>query len=371
MAAPWDNPLMIARSSDGVNFSNPVVFQDSSGVPSAIIWRGDTLACVFQWCHPPVGGPTWDRVAVKFSFDRGASWTYPQPIIVNSLPSSYQRPFDPTLARFSDDSVRVYFSSSDGMPPPGGDSIINTYSAASADGVNYYFEPGARVDYPTQRVIDPAVIYFNGAWHYASPKGAPQDGAFHYVSPDGVNFLQAPDIGSDPVHNWTGNFVVEDSAELRFYGSGPTTWYNYSADGGVWNGYVNTSIHGGDPTVVKLDSNDYLMVYTGQPYAGVADHLQPLRSSPFSVDLDLSDGEVHFGYHLSAAMSVRLDISDAQGRVVRRLVHGMQDPGAHSVIWPGTSGSGTWLPDGLYFFRFAAGGASKSGKIPLLRGKRP
>ena len=371
MAAPWDNPLMIARSSDGVNFMNPAVFQDSGGVPSAICWGGDTLICVFQWCHPPVGGPTWDKVAVKLSYDRGANWTYPQPIVVNSLPPTFQRPFDPTIARFSDDSVRIYFSSSDGMPPPGGDSIINTYSAATCDGINYYFESGPRVDYPTQRVIDPAVIYFHNAWHYTSPKGAPQDGAFHYVSPDGVNFSQVPDIVSDPAHNWTGNFVVEDTGELRFYGCGPTTWYNYSANGGVWNGYVNTNLQGGDPSVVKLDSNDYLMIYTGQPYAGIVNRHGPLGTSSISVSPNPAPGVVRFDYHLPAAIQVQLLIYDAQGRIVRHLIDGTQPAGTHSVTWFGTTDRGTKLPGGLYFYRLQAGSASQTGKIPLLRGKLP
>ena len=261
---------MIARSTDGVHFTGATVFQDSGGVPSAIQWRGDTLVCVFQWCRAPVGGPNWDKVAVRLSFDRGATWTEPRLAVFNGLPPQYQRPFDPTVAVFAGDSIRIYFSSSNGMPPPGGDSVINTYSARSVDGVNYQFEPGPRVDHPTRRVIDPAVAFFNGVWHYVSPVGAPQEGAYHYVSPDGLSFTRVADIGSDPTHNWTGNFVVNDSADLRFYGSGPRIWFNSSPDGSVWTGYTNTTAQGGDPTVVKLGAGEYVAVYVGQPYAGVA-----------------------------------------------------------------------------------------------------
>jgi hypothetical protein len=128
---PWTAPLMIASSDDGIEFSAPVVFQDSSGVPSAVRWKGDTLVCVFQWARQPVGSPTWDRVAVKFSYDDGSSWTSPQPLILHALPPSYQRPFDPALAVIPGDSLRLYFSSSEEMPPPGADSVINTYSASA------------------------------------------------------------------------------------------------------------------------------------------------------------------------------------------------------------------------------------------------
>ncbi len=264
---PWQNPLRIAYSADGVQFGPPAIFQDSSGVPSAILWKGDTLVCVFQWFRVPSGSPTWDRVAVKFSYDRGLTWTTPVPIVIDGLPANYQRPFDPTLARLPDGRLRIYFSSSAGMPPMGLDASVNTYSAAGSDGIHYQFEPGARVDHPTTRVIDPAVIYFNNGWHYAAPIGAPQDGAYHYVSPDGLNFSPVPNINADQTHNWTGNYVLADAQTLRFYGSGPgNIWFNTSPNGGVWTGYTPTNLKGGDPSAVRLPDG-YLIVYVGQPYA--------------------------------------------------------------------------------------------------------
>ncbi len=156
---PWNNPLYIAWSSDGITFNTPTVFQDSSGVPSVIKWKGDTLVAVFQWFRQPNPSPTWDRVAVKFSYDNGLSWTQPTPIVINGLPANYQRPFDPTLTVFNSDSLRLYFSSSNGTPMGGLDSTVNTYSAKSSDGINFYFESGERVDQPSNRVIDPAIIF--------------------------------------------------------------------------------------------------------------------------------------------------------------------------------------------------------------------
>jgi hypothetical protein len=286
-----------------------------------------------------VGGPTWDRVAVKFSFDLGSTWTEPQVIVVNGLPPTFQRPIDPTLVVADGDSLRVYYSSSDGMPPPGGDSIINTYSAVSADGVNYTFEPGPRVDHPTSRVIDPAVIWFRGGWHYASPIGAPQDGAYHYVSPDGLNFSRVPDIPSDASHNWTGNFVVDDTNDLRFYGCGPVIWFNSSPDGGNWTGYTPTNLHGGDPSVVKLSASDYLMVCVGQPYAGVAEADADLPRVPRTATL--VRGVLHLPEAVGgerSAVAVPLDIA---GRVVLALHSGLNDV--------------RHLAPGVYFVREASG----------------
>jgi hypothetical protein len=153
------------------------------------------------------------------------------------------------------------------MPPPGQDSLINTYSAKSGDGIHYTFEPGPRVDHPSRRLIDPSVIWFNSSWHYESPKGVPQEGAFHYLSPDGIHFTQVPYIPSDPMHNWTGNYMVNAPGELRFYGTGVfNIWFKSSPNGGTWSPYVNTNITGGDPTVVRISQDSYLMIYTGPQY---------------------------------------------------------------------------------------------------------
>lgn len=265
---PWERPLKMAWSVDGITFNTPQIFQDSAGVPSVIQWKGDTLACVFQWFRSPVGSASWDRVAVKFSYDNGGHWTTPTPIVINGLPATYQRPFDPTLLALNPDSLRIYFSSSDGMPVAGLDSSINTYSAVSTDGIHYTFEPNSRVDELSNRVIDPAVIRFNHACHYAAPIGSPQQGAYHYISPDGLTFTKVADIPSDALHNWTGNYMLNDSNEIRFYGSGPSLiWFNTSPNGGVWNGYTATNIQGGDPGVVRLANGNYLVVYVGHPYA--------------------------------------------------------------------------------------------------------
>jgi hypothetical protein len=261
---PWQNALVMVRSTDGINFHSPSIFQDSSGVPCIIHWKGDTLVAVFQWFRQPNPSPSWDRVAVKFSYNNGSTWTQPLPIVVNGLPSNYQRPFDPTIVITPEKTIRIFFSSSIGTPPIGLDASVNTYSAISSNGIDYDFEPNARFDHPTGKVIDPAATIFNGVWQYTAPIGAPQDGAYHCTSTDGINFIQGADLPSDNAHNWTGNMLV-DGGLLLFYGSGPIIWRNSSTDGNSWSGYTNTNIMGGDPGIVKLADGTYLMVYVGPP----------------------------------------------------------------------------------------------------------
>jgi hypothetical protein len=276
---PWEKPLLIRTSTDGQTFSQPLMFQDSSGVPCVIRWKGDTLICAFQWFRQPMGTPTWDRVAVKYSYDAGLSWTDPTPIIVNGLPGNYQRPFDPTLVLTpGGDSLRIFFSSSDGLPMQGLDSTVNTYSAIGTDGVHYSFEPGPRYDQLHKPVIDPAVAIFNGIWHYTAPAGAPQDGAYHCTASDGLTFTYANQIASDASHNWTGNLMLESPTELRFYGSGATIWYRQSSNGTAWApNYINTNVNGGDPSALKIGPGNYLMVYVG-PSNFVATDPSPAES---------------------------------------------------------------------------------------------
>ncbi|MBM4179430.1 MAG: hypothetical protein FJ211_08880 [Ignavibacteria bacterium] len=262
---PWNSPLRIAWSNDGRTFGASEIYQDSAGVPSVARWRGDTFVCAFQWFREPRGTSSWDRVAVKFSYNDGMTWTEPTPIVVRGIPAQYQRPFDPTLVE-AGGRLRMYFSSSDGMPMGGLSDIVNTYSAISDDGVTYEFEPGARFDMPNRPVIDPAVIFFRNKWHFSAPIGAPQEGAYHSVSSNGLLFEPRPPYPSDNTHNWTGNFVVVHDTALRFYGSGPSLWYKESADAESWGPFVPTNVMGGDPSVVRTRDGRYVMIYVGPRY---------------------------------------------------------------------------------------------------------
>jgi len=345
---PWESPLKIAWSTDGTVFSNESIFQDSSGVPSAIRWRGDTLVCAFQWFRAPLGSLTWDKVAVKFSYDNGATWTVPEPIVVNGLPPGYQRPFDPTLARLNGDSVRIYFSSSLGMPPMGLDSTVNTYSALSTDGINYSFEPGARFDHPTNKAIDPAVLFFNGMWHYSCPAGPPQAGAYHATSFNGLQFLQQPDFPSDPLHNWTGNMLYESNSVMKFYGCGQNIWHNSTTDGFTWAGYINTNLLGGDPTAVKISPNNYLIIFVGPPNPTGTSELTPWLL-PGIYPQPVTD---YFTIQNPGSDTFDYTIYDISGRII--------STGAGKKESKISAGG---LKNGMYFIELK----NKTGRIHLLR----
>ena len=262
---PWNMPLHIAYSLDGVNFTNDQIFQDSSGVPSITIDTNGVLVCAFQWFPEPMFGPHWDSVAVKFSYDNGITWTNPSPCVFSGMPPNFIRPFDPAIVCTDNGQFRMYFSCGPNIVI---DSTTNTYSAVSSDGINYTFEPNARFDVDSSTVIDPCVVKFNGLWHYSAPIGAPQDGAYHCTSMNGINFAQLSNITSDNNHVWGGNMLNNDT-DLRFYGSTTVLniCYNSTTDGNNWLGYVNTNLTWGDPAVFKVGSGNYIIVYVGLPYS--------------------------------------------------------------------------------------------------------
>lgn len=363
-AQPWRGPLKICRSTDGITFTSVQTFQDSSGVPCIIKLNDGRLICAFQWGRQPVGSLTWDRVAVKFSNDSGATWTDPVPVVVNNLPSNYQRPFDPTLVITDDGRIRMFFSSGQSTMI---DSSINTYSATSDDGINYTLDPGVRFSMPEGPVIDPAVIRFRNLWHLENPAGAPAEGAYHNISGDGLNYSRVSNINSDASHNWTGNYVVNDTNELRFYGtgaSGTTIWYSSSPNGGEWSSYVHTNIHGGDPGVVKVSDNNYIMIYTGPLYV-VSVNENNFSTHGFSLNQNYPNPfnpATVISFNLPSAKQTTLRIFDINGKDIALLLDEVMEPGSHSISF-----NGEGLPSGIYFYELKAGEFRKRMKMVLLK----
>ena len=76
--------------------------------------------------------------------------------------------------------------------------------------------------------------------------------------------------------------------------------------------------------------------------------------------------EIHF--RLPRAGKVALDIHDARGHLVRRLiVDETYDEGPGVVAWDGTDDQGRALSTGLYLARIRSGGFSAISKLTLLR----
>jgi hypothetical protein len=167
------------------------------------------------------------------------------------------------------------------------------------------------------------------------------------------------------MHNWTGNYVVQSNSELRFYGSGPQLWYNSSPNGFSWNGYVNTNVLGGDPSVVKLSTTNYVIIYVGQPYAtgNVKQADESLEGftlyqnypNPFNSGTNIK-------YQIPSTNHVVLRVFDVLGREVATLVDNPLQSGSHEVIFDASS-----LSNGVYYYRLTVGNFSDTKKLLLIR----
>lgn len=74
---------------------------------------------------------------------------------------------------------------------------------------------------------------------------------------------------------------------------------------------------------------------------------------------------IHF--EIDERSPVTLSIFDVQGRLVRRLVDEMRDPGLYGVQWNGTNEKGESVSSGIYFYRLVAGREVETRKMVLLK----
>jgi len=72
-------------------------------------------------------------------------------------------------------------------------------------------------------------------------------------------------------------------------------------------------------------------------------------------------------YSVPMTTSVKLNIYDKTGRLVKTLVNGKQVAGFKEVIWDCKDDKGYKVPAGVYFIRFEAGKFKKTQKVVLLR----
>ena len=77
--------------------------------------------------------------------------------------------------------------------------------------------------------------------------------------------------------------------------------------------------------------------------------------------------ETAIHYHLARPGTVQLKIYDAAGRLVRTLVSGRLEAGAHWATWDGRSDRGHEVESGVYLYRFEVEGTSAIRKMILTR----
>ena len=72
-------------------------------------------------------------------------------------------------------------------------------------------------------------------------------------------------------------------------------------------------------------------------------------------------------FDLKNRETVRLDIFDVGGRLVRALVNDQLSPDHYEITWDGRGNSGETVSSGVYFYRFRAGSYSETKKLIILK----
>ena len=73
------------------------------------------------------------------------------------------------------------------------------------------------------------------------------------------------------------------------------------------------------------------------------------------------------GFRLPERTDVLLRVYDASGRMVRTLMNGAIEPGAHTVTWDGRNDGGEAVGSGVYFYRFEVDDLTETRKMILTR----
>jgi hypothetical protein len=223
--------------------------------------------------------------------------------------------------------------------------------------------------------------------------GPPSEGnwAVFYVIADrqDVSYYSCPDSGlsiDDATATVLESFgaYYDDNAiriEWKLIGEGPESGFlAMKSEGNDYFGYLNQGIiRDKNGLYFLLDENiepgktyRYRIVYNEEgmdripfgteeiviPY--ISAWLSQNAPNPFNPSTTIS-------YNIAAASEVRLDVYDANGKLVRKLVSGSLPAGSYTAKWDGRSDNGSFLSSGVYFCRLQAGKDSITIKMILLK----
>jgi len=148
-----------------------------------------------------------------------------------------------------------------------------------------------------------------------------------------------------------GSYVRLDGVTVASEGSGAFHFEDRATDAGWKYQYQVIVLEDGE-AVTSFETSvttPLLQVALGQNHPNP---FNPTTEIPFSV---------------AKTGRVSLNVYDAGGRLVRRLVDGVNEPGSHTATWDGRDDLGNAVGSGVYFCRLTAGKAIRVRKMVLLK----
>ncbi len=163
------------------------------------------------------------------------------------------------------------------------------------------------------------------------------------------------DLSSTVATSWSwdcNNDGTPDSyLQDPFYQYNTPGYYTVTLDingGGPGNNAIKTSyIHVYVPNGVETNQNQNILL--------------TVNPNPFQSSTTIQ-------YFLKKSESVRIEITDNTGKIVRNLTSGKQNAGQQSIVWNGKSDNGSQLPSGSYVVT-VQGESFNSSKVVILENK--
>jgi hypothetical protein len=196
------------------------------------------------------------------------------------------------------------------------------------------------------------------------------------------NFAGTPTPWTESGLTWNNAPAISGSA-LDAAGSVViNTWLELDVTNAVTgNGTYSFALSGSSNNVVDYSSSEganspQLVVVVG---SGAAAQLPPVAmapqasaASPVSVMLHANTPNpfkpnTTIRYSLPRETQVRIVIYDINGRVVRRLVDGIESAGERTAPWDGRDDSGSTIGSGVYLVALEADGTRLTRKMSLLK----
>ncbi len=155
------------------------------------------------------------------------------------------------------------------------------------------------------------------------------------------------DRGISLVLDASGNALVVGSTESSDFPTTPGA-YDRILDGGF------------DVFIAKLSQLPASVFPDGWQPGSDGDLAYASYPNPFM-------GRTSVCFSILQSEQVSIKIYDVKGELVRMLVDGSYDSGAHEVIWDGRGDDGVEVASGVYFIQIEAGGRKETQRIVLLR----
>ncbi|UCH84019.1 MAG: T9SS type A sorting domain-containing protein [Candidatus Latescibacterota bacterium] len=324
------SPMM---PTGGFDFELGIMVRDAGSIPDIAVDRNNGYVYIVwqDGRYNPFGAST---VALSRSTDGGDTWS--DPIPVTDITNPYGQEFLPAVAVADDGTVGVlYYDSRNDVP---GDATfdLDVYLVMMDPNLNILGEERL-----TDTSFDLRQMLLTGFRGYF-----PGD----YVGLDaaGNDFVAAFTVSNNlglPVD------FPQDPTELR-------------VDSHNRQDIVFARVSRGGASVAAIDQKKTKSI----PAVGSAG--QPSEEQPRLHDAvpNPFNPQTNIRFELEKPASVRLQIFDVAGRLIRTLVAGEHYPaGGHEVVWDGRNEQGSAVATGIYIYRIDTGYFTATKRMTLLK----